>query len=463
MVVQSMRSWTHPLLRTASLFLAAALLSSCAGRTVSHPGPGDAAGVWEGQARVGEGMLPVTVTLERSDGGWTGTVDVPSQYALSYPLTDVRIDGTTVAFKLSDLLPPGSFEGQREGGRIRGRFTSLLASDTLEGTFEFWRRPAGSAPYSAESVRFRNGELELAGTLFRPPAPNPLPGIVFVHGSGPQTRESYIRWFADQFARAGFVTLIYDKRGTGESGGDPWPRTAGSFADLADDAVAAVRFLGDQPAVDAARIGIWGLSQGAWIAPLAATRSSDLVQFLVLVSGGGVSPAEQELYDDEIKMRDLGFDETSIDAALAYLRLADQYVRTGSEDDWNRFAQARDEARRKPWYPHLDRFPQILPREAPLWVGLRTDLDFDPAPVLGGVRNPVLLILGEEDRLTPAHETAVRVQGALERAGNRDVTIRLLPGADHALLVKQERHAPWLADRPAADWVAHMVAWAGRH
>lgn len=463
MVGHSRKAWSHPVLRTASLALAAALLSSCVGRTASYPSPADAAGAWEGEARIGEAILPVTVALERSDGGWRGAADVPSQYALRYPLADVRIDGTTVAFKLSDLLPRGSFEGEREGGRIRGRFTSLIATDTLEGTFELWRRPAVSAPYSAESVRFRNGELELAGTIFRPPAPDPLPAIVFVHGSGPQTRNSYIRWFADQFARAGFVTLIYDKRGTGESSGDPWPRTAGSFADLADDAVAAVRFLRNQPGVNGARIGIWGLSQGAWIAPLAATRSSGLVRFLVLVSGGGVSPAEQELYDDEIKLRDLGFDEASIDAALAYLRLADQYVRTGRDEDWNRFAQARDGARQKPWYPHLDRFPQILPRGAPLWVGLRTDLDYDPATVLGGVHNPVLLILGEEDRLTPARETAIRVRRALASAGNHDVTIHVLPGADHALLVKPGPHAPWLADRPAANWVAEMVDWARRH
>lgn len=462
MIVRLIRSCRRALLGTACLALAVTLLSACAGRTAAHPRPADAAGAWEGEVRVGEAILPVTITLEPSGSGWAGTVDAPSQYALRYPLTELRVDTAKVAFKFSGLLPPGVFEGQWAGGRIRGRFTSPVGPHTLEGTFELWRRPTETVPYSTEAVRFRNGELELAGTIFRPRASGPLPAVVLVHGSGPQTRDSYIRWFADQFARAGFVTLIYDKRGTGESGGERWPQTPGSFADLADDAVVGVGFLRNHAYVDATRIGIWGLSQGAWIGPLAAARASNLVRFLVMISGGGVSPAEQELYDDEVKLRDLGFDQAAIDEALAYLRLADQYVRTGSDEDWERFALARDEARRRPWYSHLDRFPQILPREAPVWAGLRTDLDYDPIPVLNGVRLPVLLMLGEGDRLTPASETAVRVRRALERGGNRDVTVRVLPGADHALVVKPSRHAPWLADRPAANWVAEMLDWATR-
>jgi len=386
-------------------------------------------------------------------------VDVPSQYALQYPLRNVNVDSTTVRFELPDQLPPGVFDGVLDRGQLQGRFTSTVDTETHEGTFDLWRRPPAAAPYTVRPARFRNGDLELSATVFHPQTPGPHPGIVFVHGSGPQTRDSYFRWFADRFARAGFVTLIYDKRGTGESGGDPWPQTAGSFTDLADDALAGVRFLGGQPDTDTDRIGIWGLSQGAWIGPLAASRAPGLVRFLVMLSGGGVSPAEQELYDDEVKLRDLGFDETVIAEALAYLRLADQYVRTGSDEDWQRFALARDEVRSKPWYPHLDRFPQILPREAPVWRSLRTDLDYDPAPALAQVRVPVLLILGEEDRSTPTSQTALSVQRAVESGGNTLLTVRRLPDADHALIVQPSPHAPWLAERPADHFVAEMLDW----
>jgi pimeloyl-ACP methyl ester carboxylesterase len=163
-----------------------------------------------------------------------------------------------------------------------------------------------------------------------------------------------------------------------------------------------------------------------------------------------------------VKLRDLGFDERAITDALAYLRLADQYVRTQSDEDWRRFALARDEVRGKPWYPHLDRFPQILPREAPVWRGLRADLDNDPATALGRVHVPVLLILGEQDRLTPARETEIRVRRALESSGDASLTVRLLRGADHALMVKPTPQTPWVAERPADNWVAEMIDWARR-
>lgn len=45
-----------------------------------------------------------------------------------------------------------------------------------------------------------------------------------------------------------------------------------------------------------------------------------------------MSPAKQELYDDEVKLRDLGFDKSAITDALAYLKLADQYVGTQGDE-----------------------------------------------------------------------------------------------------------------------------------
>ncbi len=89
------------------------------------------------------------------------------------------------------------------------------------------------------------------------------PALVFIHGSGAQSREMY--WgLGYLYAARGFAVLAYDKRGVGKSTGN-WREA--SFEDLADDAVAGAKFLQARTDIAANQIGFWGQSQGGWIAP----------------------------------------------------------------------------------------------------------------------------------------------------------------------------------------------------
>ena len=65
--------------------------------------------------------------------------------------------------------------------------------------------------------------------------------------------------------------------------------------------MAAARFLQARTDIAAKQIEFWGLSQGEWIAPLAASRFRDAA-FAIALSGGGLSPAEQELFDSEYEL-----------------------------------------------------------------------------------------------------------------------------------------------------------------
>ncbi|MFJ5922511.1 alpha/beta hydrolase family protein [Kitasatospora sp. NPDC092948] len=66
---------------------------------------------------------------------------------------------------------------------------------------------------------------------------------------------------------------------------------------LADDALAALRLLRARPEVDPARVGLWGLSEGAWVVTLAAGRASD-VSFVVTAGASGLGPARQQACAD---------------------------------------------------------------------------------------------------------------------------------------------------------------------
>src|SRR5262249_49832840 len=142
--------------------------------------------------------------------------------------------------------------------------------------------PCGFAgPFRTEELTVPAGEHQLAATLYLPLAGKPAPSVVFVHGAGPAVREGGYHDLARHFARKGVAALIYDKRGCGESPGD-W--TWASLHDLADDALASVELLRGRPDINPDQIGLWGLSEGASVIPIAANRSPK-VAFVIAVGG----------------------------------------------------------------------------------------------------------------------------------------------------------------------------------
>jgi len=226
-------------------------------------------------------------------------------------------------------------------------------------------------------VTFTNGGVTLHGTVVAPPGGTKLPGLVMVHGSGAHSRDDY-RDQAEAFARQGIATLIYDKRTDGYS------QFERSYSTLADDALAAVEALRKRPEVDPARVGVWGLSEGGWVAPLAASRSAD-VAFVVTLGANGVEPSRQQAWAVGNQLRRLGMDGSIVGMASTMLR---QLVGGGV-------------------------FPEA---------------HYDPVPVLKGLRQPVLGIWGAKDILTPPGE-AVRIF----RESVAHHTLRVFPDAQHQL------------------------------
>lgn len=164
----------------------------------------------------------------------------------------------------------------------------------------FLTEPALTAdkPYETEQVSWRSGDLTIRGTLLMPRGEGSHPAVVFVHGSGAATRSSLMAQpeiqgesVAESFAGVGIAALVYDKRGSGESTGEH----AYAYEDMAKDALGGVRLLRGRNDVDPGKVGLWGISEGGWIVPMAASRSEE-VAFCVVVSASGFSPARQEFW-----------------------------------------------------------------------------------------------------------------------------------------------------------------------
>lgn len=115
------------------------------------------------------------------------------------------------------------------------------------------RTTSATAPLS-----FTAGGTPVAGVL-RSPSGTGLPGVVL---TGPFTgvKEQVVATYAENLTAAGLVTLVFDHRGFGESGGEPRQHedSAGKLADLR----AATSALAAQPHVDAGRLACVGICLG---------------------------------------------------------------------------------------------------------------------------------------------------------------------------------------------------------
>lgn len=153
-----------------------------------------------------------------------------------------------------------------------------------------------------ESIEFQSHGVTLSGSVVMPRVPIRA-AVVFVHGSGKQDRSIY---WAERFARDGIAALVYDKRGAGKSGGlyEGDQSVSGKNLELlADDAAAAVARLAAHPAIQGRPIGIAGISQAGWIAPLAAIKSAP-VKFLVLWSAPVCKVSQEDIYSKFTSDRD---------------------------------------------------------------------------------------------------------------------------------------------------------------
>ena len=247
--------------------------------------------------------------------------------------------------------------------------------------------------YKEESVHFKNGNITLAARLLTPTGKGSHPGVVLIQGGpGVGNRNETYLIVGDILARHGIATLIYDKQGCGGSSGD-WRMQ--SYEDMANDVLAGVEFLRRRKEIDSNRIGLWGISEGGWIAPIAASRSSDIA-FVILISAAGIPHAELDLVLVEPMLRQAKFSEQEIQEAMAFEKLSINFARTGK--GWDQLEPLLGTAQKK-WFnnsilnTHTAWYPPTA-KDHWFWMQYRRSADHDPVATLRKVTCPVLAIWG---------------------------------------------------------------------
>lgn len=381
---------------------------------IAHAQPEAIVGHWEGAyVRLGA-VQTVMMDFTMEGAALKGTYDIPDLSIYGEPITDIIYKFPNLEFKPK-----------------YGVFQMVINSDYAEITGENkkWNPPVtlhlkrklkASPNYKKEEVRFKNEDVSLAGLLYKPIADGKHPAVVVIHGSGEQGLDTnYYNFWGRFFASRGVAALVYDKRGVGKSTGD-YKKAA--FDDLAGDALAAVKLLKARKDINGEQIGLFGISQGGWIAPLAASRSRG-VKFLILNVAPAVTVEEQELDRVEYSLRADEVSEADISEALDYTKQMFRVAYTGK--GWSELEAFGQKIRDKKWAEQISLADSEKDLEG--WKRIR----FDPTPVLKQTKIPVLALFGEMDVLVPPKENKDKMEAYLKEAGNTDVTIRVIPNAGH--------------------------------
>ncbi len=324
-----------------------------------------------------------------------------------------------------DLATPAGLAGLELWADPAGR---LLRFSVPAQGFDIIRSDLASITSRREPVARPNDErvvipangFSLTGTLSKPAGAATggvrLPAVVLVSGSAPTDREEMVAGIpifgqlASALADAGFVVVRYDKRGVGQSGGRIENTTLGDYA---EDALAAVKFLGRRADVDRRRIAILGYGEGGPVAAVAASRGGSIAA-LVLVNSPGTTGDAYMLERQEHLLGLMNIPEADRRAKIDLQKRLHQAVLTGKG---------------------FDTLPADLRRQADTpWF--RSFLAFDPAKTLAKCDQPVFILQGGRDReVEPVN--ADRLE-ALARARKgrfaRGAWVVKLPALNHLLV-----------------------------
>lgn len=404
-------------------------------------------GIWQGAMKLDDSELRLVIRIAKNEQDQLiATMDSPYQEVRGISADLVKLTGDKVQVEIG--LVKGIFEGtlSDDGQSIKGSWRQLgttLALDLVrvdkEPALNRSQEPKRPYPYAEEEVEYENSaaNIKLAATLTFPESQRRLPAVLLISGSGPQDRNEAMLGhkpflvLADFLTRRGIVVMRVDDRGVGGSTGDSWAATT---QDLTDDVLVGVDYLKTRKEINPKQIGLIGHSEGAAIAASAASRSDDIA-FIVMLAGPVA--IGNEIIDRQVELITAGMGQNPSEVSESreanrkiYQILKEEPDRATAEekvrDILSELEDTSSNLSDETVKALTDAYMKVL-----FSPWFRSFLTYNPQLALGRVVCPVLAINGEKDLQVDPKQNLPLIEAALRETGNKDSTIKELPGLNH--------------------------------
>ncbi|MEO6915540.1 MAG: alpha/beta hydrolase [Chitinophagaceae bacterium] len=409
----------------------------------------DITGDWNGTLKVQSIQLRLVIHVSKAGEGYTATMDSPDQNARGLPVSQIGFASPVFTFSISSagISYEGSLNEKQEiignfkqGGQVIPLVLSKNGGDQI--AIQRPQTPVKPYPYYSEEVSIINSKdnVTLAGTLTLPKKEGSFPAVILITGSGAQNRDEEVFQhkpflvIADYLTRNGIAVLRYDDRGVFGSTGNFSTSTSEDFV---RDVEAGLAFLESRKEIDKKSIGLIGHSEGGMIAPIVASKHKEIT-FIVLLAGPGIPGDELLIAQGALLAKASGMAKGEIDPDLQIQRDLVGIVKSSKDNislvntltAYYKKALKENSGLKKPEGVTEEAFiqSQIAQLTSPWMVNY---IKYDPAPTLALVHCPVLALNGAKDLQVPPKENLAAIKAGLEKGGNKNVTVKELPGLNH--------------------------------
>lgn len=274
------------------------------------------------------------------------------------------------------------------------------------------------------------GELAAVITL---PNNTKVKGIVIlVHGDGAvnATYEGGYKPMMEQFAKAGFATVSWDKPGVGHSTGN-WLHQ--SMDDRAEEVIEVTQWVMAQPTLNSSNLVLWGASQAGWVIPKVLAKHILPVTKTILVAPA-INWIEQGRYYTRAALKKHNKSATEINLVL--------------EKNKQILALLKAD---KPYADYLQitgaGANQLMSEDR--WLFVKKNVLADATEDLTQITIPIDLILAGQDRNVDSDNT-LHVYSATVPKSLLNVTI--IANADHSMI------SPVMAKSPLLTALIAIIA-----